>query len=167
MDNAFFFIVLIVVVIVLATLTPRWVRRTSSSAGRRTGRRYEEERLTGILTDLGATVVLHTSPETARDIVDAVAGADARRFAILYGGGYGIRFLDEDDAVARLVPDADGIRLQVEQFTEYLGMPNTAGFWGELREGVEAAADARGVQTTAGPTAVHVRDASGRWALDA
>lgn len=148
MDNPLVIGALIVVIIVAAMLAPRWIRRSSGSTGRRAGRRFEEDRLLEILDDLGATLVLHTSPDAARSIVDGVVRRDPRRFTALGDGVYGIRFLEPDDAVARLVPVPDGMRLQVERFGEHLGRPNTSGFWNDLRARVLEEAAGQGVAAT-------------------
>ncbi|MEV4736325.1 MULTISPECIES: hypothetical protein [unclassified Microbacterium] len=148
MDNPLVIGAVIVIIIVVAMLAPRWIRRSSGSRGRRAGRRFEEDRVLEILEDLGATVVLHATPDSARSIVDDVVRRDPRRFTVLDDGSYGIRFLEPDDAVARLVGTPDGMRLQVERFGEHLGRPNTSAFWNVLRAAVLREATARGIGTT-------------------
>lgn len=148
MDNPLVIGTVIVAIVVVAMLAPRWIRRSSQSRGRVAGRRFEEDRVREILDDLGTTIVLHASPDTAQATVEHVVRDDPRRFTLLGGDAYGIRFLEPDDAVARLVPTADGMRLQVERFGEHLGRPNTSGFWNDLRARTRAEATARGIRTT-------------------
>ena len=167
MDNALIFIVLIIALIVLAVVLPRWIRRSTRTAGERTGRRDAESRIVEILDGLGATVVLHAPEPTAREIVDEIVRQQPRKFTALPDGGYGIRFIQPDDAVARLVEDPDGTRLQIEGFREYLGRPNTAEFWADLRSRVIASADARSIRGHPGPPLRHRReDSTGSWVLE-
>lgn len=166
MDSPLIFIVIIGAVIVLAIFLPRWVRRSTRAAGDREERRFTEARLAHILDDLGATIVVNASEAVTREIVDTVVLQQPRKFSILPDGGYGIRFVEPDDAVARLVADDDGTRLQIECFSEYLGMPNTSEFWMELRTRVTSGAETRDVRTSVGPALRHTRDdARGTWAL--
>lgn len=148
MDNPLVIGAVIVLIIAAAMIAPRWIRRSSGSRGRRAGRRFEEDRLLEILDDLGTTVVLHAPADSARSVVDEVVRRDPRRFARLDDGSYGIRFLEPDDAVARLVPAPDGIRLQVERFGEHLGRPNTSAFWNEMRARTLEEAVSRGIATS-------------------
>ncbi|MFJ4224024.1 hypothetical protein [Microbacterium sp. NPDC089695] len=148
MENPLVIGALIVAIIVLAMIVPRWIRRSTEVRGRMSGRRFEEDRILEILDDLGATVVLHAPAERARALVDEIVRDDPRRFALLDDGSYGIRFLEPDDAVARLRPVVDGMRLQVERFGEHLGRPNTAEFWNELRARVRDAAASVGIEST-------------------
>lgn len=151
MDNPLVVIGAIGAVVVLAMLLPRWIRRSSDSTGRRAGRRFEQERLLEILDVLGTTLVLEASESTASEVVDTVVRRDPRRFTVLDDlGGYGIRFLEADDAVAVLAPVEQGMRLQIDRFREYLGRPNTAGFWADLRARAEAEARYRGIATATG-----------------
>jgi len=166
-DNPLFFIALIVAVIVLAIFLPRWVRRSSRSAGERTEQRVTASRLEEILGELGSTVVLHAPEPVAREIVDGVALQQPRKFTVLPDGAYGIRFVESDDSLIRLIEDQDGTRVQIERFREYLGKPQTTEFWADLRSRVISAASARGVATTAGPALRHHRDdATGAWSLE-
>ena len=167
MDNPLIFIALIAAVIVLAIFLPRWVRRSTRSAGGRAEQRLVDSRLATILDGLGTTIVLHAPEGVAREIVDGVALAQPRKFTPLPDGSYGIRFVEPDDAVARLIDDPEGTRLQVIRFREYLGMPNTAEFWADLRAHVATAAGAQHVEVSSGPTLRHHRDdATGSWALE-
>lgn len=137
----------IVALIVLAVLLPRWIRRTGAAAGARESRRIRDARLIPILAELGTTLRFAGSERSAREVVDEVARQDPRRYTILPDGGYGIRFVEPDDAVARLVADRDGARLGVEGFREHLGVPNTAEAWRALRTRAASEAAARGIDT--------------------
>ncbi|WP_144876733.1 hypothetical protein [Microbacterium sp. 1.5R] len=168
MDSPILLFASVAVIIVLALLLPRWIRRSSEARGVLAGRRFEEEQLRSILDALGTTVELQTEPDTARRLVDAAAGQEPRKFTILGDGVYGIRFLEADDAIARLVPTARGARLQIVEFREYLGRPNTAGFWTDLRTAVTEAASARGIaHETPAATSLFDRDDGHRptWRL--
>ncbi|APH43988.1 hypothetical protein BMW26_02675 [Microbacterium sp. 1.5R] len=158
MDNPLIYIAAIGAIIVLAILLPRWVRRSTGAAGGRAGQRHVADRLTGILEELGTTLVLQTSEATAREIVDGVVRQQPRKFTPLASGGYGIRFVEPDDAIVRVVDDENGTRLQVERIREHLGVPNTSEFWSDLRSAVSAAARAEGVQVSPGPPLRHRRD---------
>lgn len=167
MDNPVIFIALIGVIIVLAIFLPRWIRRSTLSAGDRAEKRIAESRLAPILDELGTTLSLRAPVQVAREIVDGAALQQPRKFTVLPDGAYGIRFVEPDDAVARLVEDADGTRLQVEGFREHLGMPNTSAFWADLRAAVATDAKARGIPVDAGPAVRHRRDdTTGSWRLD-
>lgn len=167
MDNPLFFIALIVAVIVLAIFLPRWIRRSSRSAGERTEQRVTASRLEEILGELGSTVVLHAPEPVAREIIDGIVLQQPRKFTVLADGDYGIRFVEPDDSLVRLVEDPDGTRVQIERFREYLGKPQTTEFWADLRSRVASAASARGVATTAGPALRHRRDdATDAWSLE-
>lgn len=167
MDNPLFFIALIGAVIVVAIFLPRWIRRSSRSASSRASGRFVDSRLAEILDVLGATLVLRASEGVAREIVDSVVLQQPRRFTVLSDGGYGIRFIEPDDSLVRLVETADGTRIQVERFREYLGKPNTSPAWADLRSLLAAAASAQGVSVEAGPPVHHRRDPqSGIWMLD-
>lgn len=155
MDNALLFIIVIMVVLVIAVFLPRWIRRSSRSAGDRASQRYTERRRSEILDALSRTVVVHAPESVVREIVDTAVLQQPRRFSALSDGGYGIRFVEPDDAVARLVDDPQGTRLQVEGFREYLGMPNTSDSWAELRTRVTEAAVARGLAAHDGTPVAH------------
>lgn len=164
MDNPLIYIAVIGAILVLAIFLPRWVRRSTGAAGGRAGRRYATDRLSGILEELGATLVLHTSEATARGIIDDVVRSQPRKFSQLAGGDYGLRFIDADDAIVRLVDDAGGTRLEVERIREHLGVPNTSEFWADLRSAVSAAARVEGVEVSPGRPLRHRRDeATGTW----
>lgn len=158
----------IVVVIIGAMFLSRVVRRSVASAADRFGRREAHERTQEILRVLGTTVVLHAPLSTTRPIVDRVVRENPRGFSILDDGGYGIRFIEKDDAVVRLVDDADGTRMQVERAMERLGMPQNAEFWKELRARVIDAATDDGITAADGPQHRFARDGRdpAHWTLD-
>jgi len=166
-DNPLFFVVLIIAVIVLAIFLPRWIRRSSRSAGERAEQRVTASRLEETLGELGSTIVLLAPEPVAREIVDGVALQQPRKFTVLRDGAYGIRFVEPDDSLVRLVEHEDGTRVQIERVREYLGMPQTTEFWADLRSRIASAASARGVATAAGPALRHRRDeATGTWSLE-
>ncbi len=158
MDSPLIYIAAIGVIIVLAILLPRWIRRSTGAAGGRAGQRHAAGRLTGILEELGTTLVLQTSEAAAKEIIDQVVREQPRKFTPLADGAYGIRFVEPDDAIVRVVDDESGTRLQVERIREYLGVPNTSEFWADLRSAVSAAARAQGVEVSPGPPLRHRRD---------
>ena len=81
-------------------------------------------------------------------LVDAIVLQRPRQFTVLGDGGYGIRFVEPDDAIARLSSDDAVTRLEIERSREYLGMPQGAGFWNDLRALVAARARAEGIVVT-------------------
>lgn len=167
MDSPLFFIVVIIAVIVLAVFLPRWVRRSSGSAGDRESRRISASRLDETLRELGTTIVLRAPEAVTREIVDGVVLQQPRKFTVLPDGGYGIRFVEPDDTIVRLVAAEDGTHLQVEGFREYLGAPKTTQFWAELRSRVVAAATARSIAAEAGRDVRHRRDdTTESWTLE-
>lgn len=168
MDTPLLLFAPVAAIIVIAMLLPRWIRGSSGSRGRRAGRRSEQDQLVTLLDELGTVVDLHTDPSTAREIVDGAVRVEPRKFTILGDGVYGIRFVEPDDAVAHLVPIDGGSRLQIVEFREYLGRPNTAGFWRDLRTAVTERAEGRGVALPAPPSPSPFRrseDPEPRWRL--
>lgn len=168
MDSPLLLFALVAAIIVIAMLLPRWIRRSSGTRGRRAGRRFEEDQLVALLEELGIAVDLHTDRRTAREIVDGAARSEPRKFTVLDDGAYGIRFVEPDDAVAHLVPIDAGSRLQIVEFREYLGRPNTAGFWRDLRATVTEGAQAHGVAHSTPPSPSLFRrseDPEPRWRL--
>lgn len=163
MDNPLIFIAAIVALLVLAVLLPRWVRGSAGAAGRRAERRLADAQLAPILDELATTVVLQAPEPTVREIIDGLVVQQPRRFAMLDGGHYGIRFVEPDDAVIRLLADAEGTRMQVEGFREHLGRPNTAEAWADLRTRAASAAEARGIDAHPGPPLPHRRGDDGSW----
>ncbi|WP_091229870.1 hypothetical protein [Microbacterium sp. 3J1] len=150
MDSPLLYIALIAVVIVLAMLLPRWVRRSSATAADREERRLTEPRTAAALDTLGTTLVVLAPEPVVRELVDSIALQHPRAFTPLPDGTYGIRFAEPDDAVARLVEVDGGTRLEVVRFREYPGMPNSWGFWSELRDRVQSGARERAIETTEG-----------------
>lgn len=148
MDNPLIFIVLIAAIIVLAIFLPRWVRHSTSSAGGRAEARLVESRRADALRDLGTTVVLHAPEPVVRELVDAIVLQRPREFTPLADGAYGIRFVEPDDALVRLVADGSTTRMQIERSREYLGMPQGGSFWNELRSLVTTRAAAEGIAVT-------------------
>ncbi|KAA0960144.1 hypothetical protein FQ142_14990 [Microbacterium sp. ANT_H45B] len=163
MDNPLIFFAVIVALLVLAALLPRWVRGSAGAAGRRAERRLADAQLAPILDELATTVVLQAPEPTVREIIDGLVVQQPRRFAMLDGGRYGIRFVEPDDAVIRLHADAEGTRMQVEGFREHLGRPNTAEAWADLRTRAASAAEARGIDAHPGPPLPHRRGDDGSW----
>nr|WP_201468735.1 hypothetical protein [Microbacterium hydrocarbonoxydans] len=151
MDNPLIFVVLIAALIVLSIFLPRWVRRSSTSAGSREERRVADSRRADALRDLGTTLVLDAPETVVREMVDTIVWQRPREFTVLDDGSYGIRFVEPDDAVVRLVTDGSTTRMRVERSREHLGMPQGASFWNELRALVTARAAAEGVGVTTEP----------------
>ncbi|WP_336501495.1 hypothetical protein [Microbacterium paraoxydans] len=160
--------VVILGLIVGAAFLRGWVRRSASSAGQRAGARYTAARTEEILADLGATLVVHDSPTAAADILRTVVADRGKSFSLLADDALGIRFVEPDDTVARLVPGPEGTLLGVETFREYLGFPQTAPLWRELRALVAAEAATRQIEVADGPVSVFERgpvldDRNARW----
>lgn len=151
MDTLAVIVIIIVAVIIGAMFIGRTVRRSAAKAGDRYGRRATAERTGAILEGLGRTLVIHAAEPAVREIVDGVVVAQPRRFSLLGDGGYGIRFIEADDAVVRLAGDADGTRMQLERSVERLGMPQNLEFWNDLRSQVASGAESRGIRVTDGP----------------
>ncbi|WP_164234262.1 hypothetical protein [Microbacterium hydrocarbonoxydans] len=150
MDNPLIFFAIIIAIVIIAILMPRWIGRSTRAAGSRTGRRFEDRERERTLHELGTTIVIHAPASVAREIVDEVVRRQPRKFTVLGDRGYGIRFVEEDDAIARLAPDPDGTRLQIEQSREHLGMPKGARFWKDLRDRVASEAGAREISVAEG-----------------
>ncbi|MBO0981452.1 hypothetical protein [Microbacterium sp. SD291] len=172
MDNPVLLFSVIAVVIVAAMLLPRWIRRWSRAAGERSEQRSGASRRTRILADLGTTVVIRASESAAREVVDEVVRRHPRQFTALADGSYGIRFVEADDGVARLVADPGGTRLQAERVREYLGMPKTSDFWNDFRAHVASEAAGRGISVADGPRLLYVRgepekDGAATWRAQA
>lgn len=159
MDNPGLPFAVIAAVILGAVLLPRWIRSSSKAAGERTAQRAADSRLIKILDELGTTPVIHAPEPVSREIVDRVVLQHPRKFTALPDGSYGIRFVEADDALVRLVDDPVGTRLQIERVREHLGMPTASGFWSDLRERVTSAAAAQGIAVADGTRARLVRRA--------
>ena len=150
-------IAVIVAVVVAAFFLPGWLRRSTRTTGERAGRAEARSRTGSVLEELGSTIVLHAPEREARDLVDGVVRQHPRMFTPLDDGGIGIRFVDHDDAVARLASTGDDTVLQVVRSRELMGAPKGTEFWGELRSRTSAAAARRGIAVTAGPRVTLVR----------
>lgn len=151
MDSPLLYIAVIIGVLVLAVLVPRWVRRSSGSAGEREARRLGDAGTAAARETLGTTLVVLAPPSVVREIADSVALQHPRAFTILPGGTYGIRFVEPEDAVARLIEIDEGTRVEVARFRDYAGMPNSWAFWTEFQDRVRSGAHARDLETVAGP----------------
>lgn len=151
MDNPVIYVAIIVAVIIGAMFLGRGLRRSVSRSGGRYGRRTAEDRVNRMLDELGATLVVQAPGLETREIVDRVVREQPRRFSILEEGEYGIRFVESDDAVVRLVDDVRGTRMQVVRSTERLGMPQNVEFWKDLRSRVASGAGAREISVIDGP----------------
>lgn len=145
MDNPLFFLAVIVAVIVLVALLPRWIRRSNRSAAGREQRRIAGPRVDGALEELGVHLRIHAAESVVREMVDAIALQQPRRFTVLGDGGYGIRFIEPDDAIVRLRNGAGGTLVRVERSREYLAMPSGSAFWSDLRARILGAAQTRGL----------------------
>jgi len=150
-DNPVIYVAIIVAVIIGAMFLSRGLRRSVAQSSSRYGRRTADARVNGILAELGATIVIHAPEPAARGILDRVVLAQPRSFSLLDHGGYGIRFVEADDAVVRLIEDAAGTRMQVVRTTERLGMPQNLEFWNELRSRVTSGAEEQRIPVTEGP----------------
>lgn len=151
MDNPVIYVAIIVAVIAGAMFLSRALSRSVAKSGSRYGRRAADDRVNGILAELAATIVIHATATAARQIVDRAVLQEPRKFSLLDDGGYGIRFVDADDAVVRLVDDDEGTRMQVVRTTERLGMPQNLEFWRELRSRVTSGAEAQAISVVDGP----------------
>ncbi|WP_223587160.1 hypothetical protein [Microbacterium sp. OVT16B] len=159
MDSTLFFAIVIVGLVVLMFFLPGWIRRSSRSAGDRAGHKVATSQTERLLAELGTPLVIHAPATAAREIVDGVVLQQPRRFTPLDGGAYGIRFVEPDDAVVRLIDDPDGTRMQIEQTREHLGMPQNLEFWRDLRSRVASGAGAQDISVADGIRAEYSRDA--------
>lgn len=146
--------------------------RGASEAGARAGKKFASDQLDAALTELGTTVVIQAAEPRAREIVASAMAAKEREYVIRSDGAYGIRFVEPDDTVARLVPVADGTRMQIETFREYFGFPQTVQLWTDLRSRIAAAAEVREVAVAPGEPVRYVRgepldDRNARWVHEA
>jgi hypothetical protein len=146
--------------------------RRASEDGVRSGRRFASDKLDTALGELGTTLVIHAAEAGAREIVASAIAKKQREYVSRGDGTYGIRFVEPDDTVVRLVPVTDGCRMQIETFREYFGFPQTVQLWTDLRSRVASAAGARDVSVTEGTPARYVRgepidDRNARWVRDA
>jgi hypothetical protein len=173
-DNATYILlgILVLLLIIGGPFLKSWAGRRASDAGENAGKRYAANQLVQVLGEFGTTVVIHAPEPVAREIVAEAAAEKPKDFPPRADGGYGIRFTEADDAIVRLVSDPAGVRVQVETFREYMGFPQTAPFWKDLRARIATAAAARGITVEEGPRLDYLRGPlidvkNARWSLDA
>lgn len=147
------------------------LNRKASEAGDQTGRKFAAAQLTKTLGEFGTTLVIHAPENIAREIVASAMAKKQREYVIRSDGDYGIRFIEPDDTVVHLDADPEGTRMQVETFREYMGFPQTAPLWTELRTRVASAAGAREISVAAGERIGFLRgalidDRNARWVRD-
>lgn len=164
--------ILVLVLIVGGPFIKGWANRKAAAAGENAGRKFAAKQLVNVLVEFGTTLVLLAPEDVAREIVAEAAGKKPKDFPTRTDGGVGIRFVEPDDTIVRLVADPSGTRVQVETFREYMGFPQTVSFWQDLRTRISTAAASRGVTVSEGPHLEYVRGAlldprNARWALDA
>lgn len=148
------------------------LNRGASEAGDQAGKRFAAAQLVKTLDELGTTVIIHAPEPVAREIVASAMAKRQKEFVIRSDGGYGIRFLEPDDTIVRLTADPHGTRMQIETFREYMGFPQTAPRWTELRSRVASTAGAREISVTEGAPVEFRRgarmdDRNARWDRDA
>lgn len=141
---------LILVLIIGWPIVRRRSARGASAAARTSARRFLDAQQAKALDALGSTLVVHAPEPVAREIVAAAVANSAQHFSIRSDGGYGIRFVEPDDTIVRLVAVPEGMRMQVETFREYLDGPRTVPLWKDLRSRVAAAAGERETSVSAG-----------------
>lgn len=174
MDTVLFLLLglVILAIIVGAAFLRPWLNRSATAAGERAGRRFAQEQVQRALAEFGTTLRIHAPAAEAQAILATARQTRSKDFLSLGGETIGIRFVEPDDTVIRLLPDGDAMLLRVETFREYMGFPQTAPLWKDLRSRVTAEAEARGVPVTAGPSASYSRgplldDRNARWSRDA
>ncbi|WP_050304872.1 hypothetical protein, partial [Mycobacterium tuberculosis] len=154
--------------IIAAALLRRWVRRSSASAGKRAGARYTAERTKEIVDALGVTVVIHAPEAVAAELVHRAVATRSKDFHLRPDGAIGIRFLEPDDTIVRLLPGPTETLLRIDTFRDYLGSPQTAPLWQDLRALVRTEAAARRIAVSEGPVSPFERgalldDRNARW----
>lgn len=159
---------LILALIVAGPMLRSWLGRRAAEAGRRVDDRYAAEKLEGALRELGTTLVIDAPEPLARRIVDEAVAGGRRDYRVGGDGRYGIRYLEADDTIAELVPVPGGTLFRVETFREYLGFPQTASLWRDLRTRVAAAAENHRATVSPGPPTAYARgdlvdDRDARW----
>lgn len=148
------------------------LRRRAAADGDRARKKFTDRQVETALGELGTTLVIHVPEPRARAIVASATAGRQREYVIRSDGAYGIRFVEPDDTLVRLVPVMEGTRMQVETFREYFGFPQTVQFWTELRARVAATAEAREVTVAEGKPIRYVRgetidDRNARWVQSA
>lgn len=164
--------ILVLVLIIGGPFIKVWANRRAAAAGESAGRKFAAKQLVNVLVEFGTTIVVHAPEDEAREIVAEAAGKKPKDFRGREDGGFGIRFVEPDDTIVRLVPDPAGTRVQVETFREYMGFPQTVSFWQDLRTRISTVAAERGVAVSEGPHLEYLRGhlldpQNARWALDA
>lgn len=161
----------ILALIVGGPLLRKRFSRGASEAGARAGKQFASDRLDTALGVLGTTLVIQAPEGRAREVVASAMVEKEREYVIRDDGAYGIRFVEPDDTVVRLIPVAEGTRLQIETFREYFGFPQTVQPWVDLRERIASAARAQGISVADGPPVRYTRgealdDRNARWMRD-
>lgn len=161
---------LILALIIGGTRLRSRVSREAVGAGAGATGRYAATRLAQTLDELGTSLIVHAPEPLAREIVSS-ATATQVKVSVRDDGSLGIRFMEPDDTIVALVPDREGIRLQIETFREYLGHPQTAALWTDLRAAVASAARVRGVAVEDGEQIRYRRgplldERNARWERD-
>lgn len=164
--------ILVIALVIGGPFLRVWARRKAAAAGENAGRRFAASQLVKVLPEFGTTLVIHAPEDAARRIVAEAAGTKPKEFSARADGGYGIRFVEPDDTIVRLVPNGAGTRVQVESFREYMGFPQTVSSWVDLRKRIAATATTRGATVSEGPYVEYLRGAlldadNARWTLDA
>ena len=163
---------LILTLIIVGPLLRTRLRRRANEAGANAGTRFAAGKLAAVLDDFGATLTILAPEAVTRDLLGAAVEGRQKDYVVRSDGDYGVRFLEPDDTIVRLVAEPEGTRMQVATFREYMGFPQTAPLWEDLRARVASAAADRGIAVTNGPTTRFVRaeavdDRNARWRADA
>ncbi|QNA91724.1 MULTISPECIES: hypothetical protein [unclassified Microbacterium] len=161
---------LILALIIGGTRLRSRVSREAMGAGAGATGRYAATRRAHTLDELGASLIVHAPEPLAREIVTSVTATQVK-VSLRDDGSLGIRFVEPDDTIVALIPDRDGTRLQVETFREYMGHPQTAALWTDLRAAVASVAGVRGVTVEDGELIRYRRgplldDRNARWEQD-
>lgn len=163
---------LVIVLLIGAPFFKGWANRKAAAAGANAGKKFAAKQLVNVLVEFGTTLVLHAPEDIAREVVAEAAGTKPKDFTVRPDGGFGIRFVEPDDTIVRLVSGPGGTRVQIETFREYMGFPQTCQFWQDLRARITAAATERGITVSEGPHLEYLRGhlldpKNARWSLDA
>jgi hypothetical protein len=172
-DNPTFLLLglLILALVVGGPFLRSTLSRKGSTLGEDAGRRFSAAQLVKTLDEFGTTVVIHAPEALARQIVAEAAAMRPKDVFPRSDDAYGIRFVEPDDAIVRVVPDPAGTRVQVERFREYMGFPQTAPLWKDLRGRIASTAAARNVSVSEGNPLEYLRgdlidDRNAGWVLD-